>query len=36
MVKDYLTYVLSELNRGNKDYSSLKCEKKCLFLGLFT
>ena len=23
MVKDYLTYVLSELNRGNKDYASL-------------
>lgn len=23
MVKDYLTYVLSELNHGNKDYASL-------------
>ena len=23
MANDYLTYVLSELNRGNKDYAAL-------------
>jgi hypothetical protein len=30
MVKDYLTYVLSELNRGNKDYASLTPSKVVL------